>query len=68
MLLISGCGGTVQRSLKMYPIPEMPSLNITSSADMVSMPNKDFSDLTQYVIRLEGQLGKCNDQSRAFNE
>ena len=67
-LLISGCGGTVQRSLKMYPIPEMPSLNITSSADMVSMPEKDFSDLTQYVIRLEGQLGKCNDQSRAFNE
>ena len=52
----------------MYPIPEMPSLNITSSADMVSMPNKDFSALTQYVIRLEGQLGKCNDQSRAFNE
>ena len=52
----------------MYPIPEMPNLNITSSADMVSMPNKDFSDLTQYVIRLEGQLGKCNDQSRAFNE
>ena len=46
----------------------MPNLNITSSADMVSMPNKDFSDLTQYVIKLEGQLRKCNEQSKVFNE
>ncbi len=67
-LLISGCGGTVQRSLKTYPIPEMPNLNITSSNNMVSMPEKDFSDLTQYVIRMEGQLQKCNEQSKAFNE
>jgi len=46
----------------------MPNLNITSSNNMVSMPEKDFSDLTQYVIRMEGQLQKCNEQSKAFNE
>ena len=46
----------------------MPDLNITSDNGMVSMPNKDFSDLTEYVIRLEGQLGKCNGQSKTFNE
>ena len=68
MLLIFGCGGTVQRSLKVYPIPMMPDLNITSNNGIVSMPNNNFSDLTEYVIKLEGQLGKCNDQSKAFNE
>ena len=46
----------------------MPDLNITSSNEIVSMPSKNFSDLTEYVIKLEGQLGKCNDQSKAFNE
>ena len=69
VLLISGCGGTVQRNLTMYPAPEMPNINVTSStSDVVSISGKDFSSLTEYVIKLGGQLDKCNSQSKEFNE
>jgi len=30
------------------------------------MGGVDFSNLTEYVIKLEGQLSKCNDQSIAY--
>ena len=31
------------------------------------MSGNDFSDLTAYAIKIEGQLSKCNKQSEAYN-
>ena len=62
-----------QRNLKTYPIPQKPELDISNVDDFVSeeklmcMPMNDFSNLTQYVIKLKGQLSKCNSQALAYN-
>ncbi len=62
-----------QRNLKTYPIPQKPELHISNVDDFVSeeklmcMPMNDFSNLTKYVIKLEGQLAKCNSQALAYN-
>ena len=34
----------------------------------IIMEASDFSSLTEYVIRLTGQLDKCNNQAKIFNE
>ena len=66
-LLISGCGSLTQRNLKTYPIPKKPDLGISSENGLICMGGNDLSNLTEYVIKLEGQLSKCNDQSIAYN-
>ena len=69
-LLISGCGTTVARNLKTYPAPTKPELNSVKQdeAKQIIMEGSDFKKLTEYVIRLSGQLEKCNNQSSAWNE
>jgi hypothetical protein len=37
-------------------------------AQRIIMDENDFSGLTEYVIRLNGQLEKCNKQAQMFNE
>ena len=67
MLLSFGCGSLSQRNLKTYPIPKKPDLDISSESGLVCMSGNDFSDLTAYAIKIEGQLSKCNKQSEAYN-
>ena len=35
-------------------------------AQRIIMEGADFSSLTEYVIRLTGQLDKCNNQAQTF--
>ncbi len=68
-LLVSGCGvGTAARNLKVYPAPVQPELSSMTQdeAQRIIMEGADFSSLTEYVIRLTGQLDKCNNQAKTF--
>ena len=70
-LLITGCGiGTTARNLKSYSAPIQPELKSMKQdqTKRVSMSKSDFSDLTEYVIRLSGQLEKCNNQASKWNQ
>ena len=65
-LLIIGCQ-TVQRNLETFPPPMKPELKIESNNEKLCMNTTDFSLLTAYAIKLEGQLQKCNAQAELFN-
>ena len=70
-LLITGCGtGTGVRNLKTYPAPTRPELSSVKQdeAKRIFMEGSDFKKLTEYVIRLNGQLEKCNNQSSSWNQ
>ena len=71
LLISGGCGvGTAARNLKVYPIPIQPELTSMTQDETqrIIMEASDFSSLTEYVIRLTGQLDKCNNQAKIFNE